>query len=174
MQGIYQISALINNKNEAIVAASLALETIKDLIAIPVSDFTLKSVSFDGYLGRYEVVFQQNFNGLTVEKAGIYFSIRKNGELYNITNNTFPDLETSNNSGHLLSQSDIIKYLLAEKKYNFLKTETPTVTLTVLPPKYIDQNSYQKFCYKVTYDERTFFLDAYGGKVVLDYSNYLE
>jgi len=174
MHGNYLIKSGAGDlsSEEASSSASTAFELIKDLVALPLADFKERQVSFDGFLNRYEVVLQQYRNGVMVAGGQIYFSIYKNGTLYNITNNTYPYL-TINTAPKLTPTEALNKLLLGNKVYASYN-DTPVVTLVVLPPKQINETSLEKLAYRIVFDERTAFVDAFSGEILMDYSNYVE
>ena len=46
--------------------------------------------------------------------------------------------------------------------------------LTILPPKFIDENSTEKLSYRIIMEDWTFFIDALDGEVLNAYSNFIE
>ncbi|HNY01773.1 MAG TPA: T9SS type A sorting domain-containing protein [Bacteroidales bacterium] len=170
MSGTCMLKSGIADTDDATTHAFSVLTDLRNLIRIPITDFQKSDVTFDGFLDRFEVVFQQYFGGLPVEGGKIFFSMRKNGELYNVSNRAIPDLQISTRPD--LSQEEAANRLVGARNYPYLTTETPAIQLVIMPANFIEPGSGAHLCYKMVYHEQTFYIDAFTGNVVFEISNY--
>jgi hypothetical protein len=170
MRGTFKLKGRISDEQDAVQSAETVFNSIADVVAIPLENFVIKNASYDGYLDRYKIIFQQFYKGIEVEDARIYISIKSNGELYNISNSTHPNLNVDNNSS--IYEEEAIQTIYIQYENLNLNEQRPSINLTIIPAGSWNFITVDKLCYKIVFYSYTFFVDAMNKNIVYKYPNF--
>jgi len=169
LNGEYETGIQVKDKETAESLSRNFLQEYHELLRVEGEDFQTVNVNFNPVFGRFKIDFQQYYENVRVETGRTRVFIRENGSIYSVRNGFHPGIEISTTPAIGEENAVVIaRELMTEPSGS---DEPPEVELVIFPVTGDSSVSYF-LCWKIRFDEYTFFIDAHDGRQIDKWSNY--